>query len=305
MGDQAAAMQSHIPLPPKLDLGGNISQTWKTWKQIWNSYVIVTGLADKDNAYQMATFITCIGHEALEVYNGLPFRDENEKNDPTVILRLMEEYFVGKTNTIYERYVFNNKHQESCESVDAYVTKLRKLSLTCEFGQLADQMIRDRIVCGIKDNAVRKKLLQEADLSLQKCVDICRAAEKTPTQIKSMNLQDEVHALNKSSRKPLKANAPHKEQRKGGKPHHAGGKPHHASGKSHQASIQERRKLVQLTAKSVQIVATRTTLNPYADNPRREYICWRTATLTLHLMMKFSVWNRPREKNIQRNYSLV
>lgn len=235
MGDQAAAMQSHIPLPPKLDLGGNISQTWKTWKQIWNSYVIVTGLADKDNAYQVATFITCIGHEALEVYNGLPFRDENEKNDPTVILRLMEEYCVGKTNTIYERYVFNNKHQESSESVDAYVTKLRKLSLTCEFGQLADQMIRDRIVCGIKDNAVRKKLLQEADLSLQKCVDICRAAEKTATQIKSMNLQDEVHALNKSSRKPLKANAPHKEQRKGGKPHHAGGKPHHASGKSHQA----------------------------------------------------------------------
>lgn len=158
MGDQAAAMQSHIPLPPKLDLGGNISQTWKTWKQIWNSYVIVTGLADKDNAYQVATFITCIGHEALEVYNGLPFRDENEKNDPTVILRLMEEYCVGKTNTIYERYVFNNKHQESSESVDAYVTKLRKLSLTCEFGQLADQMIRDRIVCGIKDNAVRKKV---------------------------------------------------------------------------------------------------------------------------------------------------
>lgn len=52
--------------------------------------------------------ITCIGHEELEVYNGLPFRDE--KNEPIVILKLMEEYCVGKTNTIYERYVFNNKH---------------------------------------------------------------------------------------------------------------------------------------------------------------------------------------------------
>lgn len=196
--------------------------------------MIVTGLADKDYAYQVATFITCIGHEALEVFNGLPFRDENEKNDPAVILRLMEEYCLGKTNTTDERYVFNNKHQESSESVDAYVTRLRKLSLTCEFGQLADQMIRDRIVCGInfKDNAVKKMLLQEADLFLQICVDICRAGEK----FKSMNLQDEVHALNKSSRKPLKANVPHKEQRTGGKPHHAaGGNPHHASGKSHQA----------------------------------------------------------------------
>lgn len=55
---------------------------------------------------------------------------------------------MGKTNTIYERYVFHNKHQESNESVDTHVTKLRKLSLTYEFGQLTDQMIRDRIVCG-------------------------------------------------------------------------------------------------------------------------------------------------------------
>lgn len=90
----------------------------------------------------MATFITWIGHEAKEVYNGLSFKDE--KN--VVILRLMEEYCVVKTNTIYERYVFNNKHQESSKSVVAYVTKLKILSLTCEFGQLADQIIRDRIV---------------------------------------------------------------------------------------------------------------------------------------------------------------
>lgn len=68
----------------------------------------------------------------------------------------MEDYCVGTTSTIYERYVLNRKHQESSESVDAYFTKLRKISLTCEFGQIADQMIRDRIVGGIKDNVVRK-----------------------------------------------------------------------------------------------------------------------------------------------------
>lgn len=68
----------------------------------------------------------------------------------------MEDYCVGTTSTICERSVLNKKHQESSESVDAYFTKLRKISLTCELGQLADQMIRDRIVCGIKDNVVRK-----------------------------------------------------------------------------------------------------------------------------------------------------
>ena len=70
--DQAAApasvMQSQIPLPPKLDLTGNIAQNWKSWKQIWDSYVIVTGLADKASNYQVATFIACIGPEGLEVF---------------------------------------------------------------------------------------------------------------------------------------------------------------------------------------------------------------------------------------------
>lgn len=86
-------------------------------------------------------FIICIGYEVLEVYNGFLFRDENEKNDFIVILRLMEEYCVGKINMIYERYVFNNKYQEFSEFVDVYVIKLRKLLLICEFGQLVDQMI--------------------------------------------------------------------------------------------------------------------------------------------------------------------
>lgn len=76
----------------------------------------------------------------------------------------MEMYCVEKTNTIYERCVFNYKHQESSESLDAYITKFRKLSLACEFGQLADQMIIDRIVCCIKDNAVRKKVTTRSRL---------------------------------------------------------------------------------------------------------------------------------------------
>ena len=60
----------------------------------------------------VAIFITCIGSEGLEVYNGLPIKDEKEKNDPRTILKLLEEYLVGKTNTIYI-VIFHNKHQDS------------------------------------------------------------------------------------------------------------------------------------------------------------------------------------------------
>ena len=40
------------------------------------------------------------------------------------------------------------------------------LADTCEFGSLKDGLIRDHLVCGIEDDSLRKKLLQEPKLTL-------------------------------------------------------------------------------------------------------------------------------------------
>ena len=45
-------------------------------------------------------------------------------------------------------------------------------------------MIRDRLVCGIADNSVRRNLLQEPKLSPEKCLDICSLAEATSAHVK-------------------------------------------------------------------------------------------------------------------------
>ena len=91
---------------------------------------------------------------------------------------------------------FNNRSQEQIESIDTYVTALRALAKTCEFGTLKDHLIRDRIVCGVRENAFRRKLLQKTGLTLSKYVDICRVAEATSAQLKKMapSQQDAVGA---------------------------------------------------------------------------------------------------------------
>ena len=58
----------------------------------------------------------------------------------------------------YERYRFNKCDQKEHETIDAYVTSLRTLAKTCNFGQLENDLIRDRVVMGIRDNTTRKKL---------------------------------------------------------------------------------------------------------------------------------------------------
>ena len=53
-----------------------------------------------------------------------------------------------KRNVIFERARFR---QEEGEAVDAFITSLYSLAEHCSYGTLHDEMIRDRIVVGIRN----------------------------------------------------------------------------------------------------------------------------------------------------------
>ena len=101
-------------------------------------------------------------------------------------MKKFEEYCSPRKNITYERHIFNSRNQGDNESIDLYVTNLRLKARTCEFGPLTDELIRDKIMCGIKSDQVRGRLLREPDLSLQKAIDICRASEVSQNQLKSL-----------------------------------------------------------------------------------------------------------------------
>ena len=70
-------------------------------------------------------------------------------------------------NLIHAQYVFMTAVQEEWES-DSYLTYLRILAKSCEFGELEDRMILLRIVLGIKDDTFCERLLCESNLTLKK-----------------------------------------------------------------------------------------------------------------------------------------
>ena len=188
-------VQSTIPLPSKLELKGNLASNWKRFKRLWTNYEVASRLQTQSTELRTATLLTCIGPDVLDIYDGLPFASEDEKTNIDKVLELLEKYCVGETNETYERYLFNQREQESGESFDTYLTNLRSLAQTCNFGELKDNLIRDRIVIGIRDNGTRKKLLAESKLTLDKCTNICRANETTAKQLKEMSQSDDISAI--------------------------------------------------------------------------------------------------------------
>ena len=63
------------------------------------------------------------------------------------------------------------------EGFGHFVTELRHLPSTCEFGDREDERIRDRIVLEITDDKVQEKRLREKKITLESAQEIVLTSE--------------------------------------------------------------------------------------------------------------------------------
>ena len=185
----ARASTMGVSPPPFLDTVSAPLEDWKSWKQQWENYAIVAKLSSEPPEYRTAMFLHSIGPSALKTYNGMTFEpetDDHAAEDPKdldTLIRKFDNHFIGEVNETFERYHFNKRDQRPDENIYDYVTALRTLAKTCNFGELHDSLVRDRIVIGIIDQSTRKRLL-ERDLSLKKCISICKSMEASRSRLK-------------------------------------------------------------------------------------------------------------------------
>ena len=69
---------------------------------------------------------------------------------------------------IYEPARFNRRNQLENETVEQYIMELYRLAEICDYGALRDEMIRDRLLVGIRDTALSQQLQLDAELTLEK-----------------------------------------------------------------------------------------------------------------------------------------
>ncbi len=174
-----------LPPPPALEIHDTqAAERWRRFKSAWANYSIATGLNEKAEAVQVATLLTVVGEEAREVYSTFTWEAVGDDQKIAKALEKFELYCQPKKNIPFERYKFNKRAQDAGESYDQYRTALRKISKDCELGTItSDEILRDRLVFGIRDMKVRERLLRESALTLSKTDEICRAAESTTQQL--------------------------------------------------------------------------------------------------------------------------
>ena len=104
----------------------------------------------------------CIFAASSLVFAGHKLTPEGIKPEESKISAI--QHLKQPTNATEERSVFGNAHQESNESIEQFVTRLRKLSMYCEYGAQTSAHIRDQVIRGCKSSKFRTKLLEKKEL---------------------------------------------------------------------------------------------------------------------------------------------
>ena len=177
---------ANLTQPSPLDLKGNVAENWKKFKQKFTLYNVASGMSKQDDKSQTSMLLHVIGDAALDLYNTFVFA-EGESMKLDKVLDKFEEYCMPKRNLTYERHRFFMRAQLPNESIDEYATELRSRAQSCEFSSLKDSLIMDRIICGILDDGLRERLLRQENLTLDKTLVVCRAAEQTRAQAQALS----------------------------------------------------------------------------------------------------------------------
>ena len=74
---------------------------------------------------------------------------------------------------VVERRKFFLKYQHDDETFDQFMTELRNLASTCEFGDLHESLLLYKVVDGIRSHKIKDVLLRKGvEMTLEKAINI-------------------------------------------------------------------------------------------------------------------------------------
>ena len=136
---------------------------WPKWIRRFDRFRVASELDKRDPEYQVNALLYAMGDTADDILVVLPLSDA-QKKDYGAVKAAFEKHCVGKHNVIFERAQFNMRNQQDGESAEAFITAVHTLAEHCAFGVLKEDLIRDRIVVGIKDRKLSEQLQLDSEL---------------------------------------------------------------------------------------------------------------------------------------------
>ena len=187
------------------------SENWRAYVERLEQYFVANAIDTVER--KRAILLSICGAETYQLIRDLVSPEKPADKTYQEITELVTKHYSPKPSVVMQRFKFNKRNQGRDESIASYVAALRQLSEFCEYGATLEEMLRDRLVCGVNNEKIQLRLLAEPDLTYARSLQLAQAmeiAEKDRQQLKGTREdyyffqpdEEEVPTETSCSRKP-------------------------------------------------------------------------------------------------------
>ncbi|KAF8784437.1 hypothetical protein HNY73_010114 [Argiope bruennichi] len=155
-------------------------EDWSSYVERLESYFVVNGIEDK---MKVPAILSLMGATTYKLLKNLATPNIPSELTYQDIVKLLSEHLNPKPLEMTERFRFYKRKQFEGESIANYCAELQKLSIHCNFGNNLSTILRDKLVMGLKNENIQKKLLAEDKLTYEKAKSIAFAMESAQRDV--------------------------------------------------------------------------------------------------------------------------
>ncbi len=179
-----------MPSFEPFDVGSDPSSVgfrWKRWLKLFQNFLAAMNITDDDR--KKALLLHYSGGEVFDIFETLDsaIRVKTPANAAANVaavnetayeasVRALQDYFNPRQNVDFEILIFRQASQYQDEPLYAFHTRLQQLAANCGFTN-KDQEVKAQIVQGCYSSELRKKILEEPQLTLEQVRTKGRAIE--------------------------------------------------------------------------------------------------------------------------------
>ena len=186
-----------MPTHGKLGEFESTQETWDSYVEHLELYFAANDIVDA--AKKRAVLLTVVGTTTYKLIRNLTAPTKPAEIDYKDLVSMVKTHYAPVPSVMVQRFKFHSRVQRQGETVAAFMAALRQLTEHCELGTTLNDMLRDRLVCGIANTTIQRRLLAESKPKLKTALDLAQAMEAADKGVEDLQKkppsESEVHAL--------------------------------------------------------------------------------------------------------------
>ncbi|XP_023210633.1 uncharacterized protein LOC111613518 [Centruroides sculpturatus] len=129
---------------------------WISYAERLDAYLTANNIEDEER--KKAILLTACGRETYNLLRSLLSPNLPTTKSFQELKDVLRSHFAPQPSRIVRRNQFYRRDQKVEESLSVYIAELRRLAEFCEFGPHLEEMLCDRLVCGLLDETLQRRL---------------------------------------------------------------------------------------------------------------------------------------------------